>query len=146
MSGSKKSPEDGVIENIFVVLAVILSVLCLGSFSKEILVAQRYQTGLDLGTESAVRTLISEGSAADAQMVAQSELENIMREMNLSTNDLVVTVSGVAGRCGTFSVSAYTTLRPTVLGGLPIRLSARQDEPADPLASGIGGTAQCIGS
>lgn len=141
-----KHKEEGVIENIFVALVILLALSGMGSFSMLIIQAQRYQAGLDLAVRSIVRDLVTSDYTQDPQQLARSDLASVFESMGLSPAQTHLSVIDTQGRCGTIQVNATKQLDPIGRDAIVIRLSSQMTERQDPLSSGLPGIATCIGS
>lgn len=137
--------EEGVLENVFVFVVIAGSILTMGTFSAFAVQAQRYQAGLDLATHAAVRDLVANGYSQNPAQLARNDLTTTFQNMGLSPGDTSINVSNGEGRCGTIAVSESKVLNFFWSTAFSVRLSSNQTEPNDPLASGSGGTATCIG-
>ncbi len=138
--------EDGVLENIFVFIVVAASIITMGTLSVFVIQAQRYQAGLDLATHSAIRDLVGNNFVQSRAQLAQNDLTATFQSMGLNPGNTSVAVSDSGTRCGTVTVSESKVLNLFWNNLVAVRLTSNQSEPNDPLASGIGGTATCIGS
>lgn len=132
-------------ENIFVFVVIAGSILAMGTFSAFAVQAQRYQAGLDLATHTAVRDLVGNDYLQNPSQLARNDLATTFQNMGLSPGNTSISVSDSEGRCGTIAVSESKVLNFFWTTALSVRLSSNQTEPNDPLASGAGGTATCIG-
>lgn len=143
---STNDREDGILENLFIFLAIATAVLVMGSLSVSVIRAQRYQAGLDLSTHNAIRDLVAAGPLQDPRRLALSDLNATFESMDLNTTGTTTTVSDSGGRCGTVIVTETKTLGIFPRHLVEITLRSAQRESADALASGLEGIATCIGS
>lgn len=139
------SNQQGMIENIFVLLIIVLTLMTTGSIANAALIAQRYKFGLDLTVRNTVRDLVIHHNLGSAQTVAEAELNTSFASMGLSESNTHITASESPGRCGEVTVKASKQIYPLWVDQLAITVSASQSEPQDPLSSGLMGTATCIG-
>lgn len=137
--------QQGMIENIFVLLIILFALLTTGSVANAALTAQRYKYGLDLTVRNTVRDLVLNHNLGSAQTVAETELESSFASMGLSESNTHITASESPGRCGAIKVTASKQIYPLWIDQFSITVSADQSEPQDPLSSGLMGTATCIG-
>ncbi|MDA8081318.1 MAG: hypothetical protein M0Z96_06870 [Actinomycetota bacterium] len=145
---TKENPildEKGVLENVFVFAVIASSILAMGTLSAFAVQAQRYQAGLDLATHTAVRDLVGNVNSQNPALLARDDLITTFQNMGLSSGNTSINVSDSQGRCGTIAISESKVLNFFWSKAFSVRLSSNQSEPNDPLASGAGGTATCIG-
>ncbi|TAN28111.1 MAG: hypothetical protein EPN30_03440 [Actinomycetota bacterium] len=143
---SVSNHEDGVVENIFVMATVATSLITIGTLGVFAVQAQRYQNGLDLAVHSAIRDIVADDFTQNPTSLAQSDLTTTFYEMGLDLQKTSVSVASSDGRCGSVQVSDRKTLDFFWTGAISIQLSSVQREPYDPLSSGLGGVATCLGS
>ncbi len=138
--------EDGVVENLFVLAVIAISLTTIGTLGVFAIQAQRYQIGLDLATHSAIRDIVADNFAENPLDLAQSDLTTTFHDMSLDPAKTSVSVESNDGRCGSVAISEHKTLDFFWIHGIAINLSSVQKEPYDPLSSGLGGVATCLGS
>jgi len=138
--------EQGVVENLFVFAVVAISLTTIGTLGVFAIQAQRYQIGLDLATHSAIRDIVAGNFAQNPQDLAQSDLTTTFHDMALDPANTAVSVESSDGRCGSVAVSEHKTLDFFWINAIAVNLSSVQKEPYDPLSSGLGGIATCLGS
>lgn len=138
--------EDGVVENLFIFALIAISIMTMSALAVFVVQGQRYQAGLDLATHTAVRDIVASGNLENPTQLAQSDLTTTFKNMGLDLRNTSVSVNSVGGRCGSIAVSASKTLHFLWRNAIAINLSSNQNEPNDPLSSGMGGVAICIGS
>ena len=138
--------EDGIVENLFIYALIAVSVMTTSALAAFVIQGQRYQAGLDLATHTAVRDIVASGNLENPAQLAESDLTTTFKNMGLDLSSTSVSVNSVGGRCGSIAVTVSKTLHFLWRNAVAINLSSSQNEPNDPLSSGMGGVALCIGS
>lgn len=141
-----RNSEEGVVENVFVLVILVASILLMGTFALTVVNIQRFQAGLNLAARNSIRDLVSSESYGSPSQVVSSDLKDTLSHMGLSNADTTFSVSDPMGRCGTINVSVEKIVHPILAKSLGIRLSSNYSEPQDPLSNGLPGAATCLGS
>lgn len=141
-----KRSDDGIVENIFVMVIMVSSIVLMGTFSLTVINVQRFQAGLDLAARNSVRDLVSSQPQSSPTQVVHADLINTLSHMGLSSTDTTFSVTDPMGRCGTIDVSIQKLVHPIPTKSLSIRVVSNYSEPSDPLSNGLPGAATCLDS